>query len=259
MAFVIAISNQKGGVGKTTTAINTGAALAERGAAVVLVDLDPHAGLTKCLGFDPDDLEHTAYEALNTPNLAHPERFIQSLEPKGLSFVPGSDGLAQLEIELRMDSSRYWQLVLKSFLDKIGAPYDYILVDCPPSLGLLTINALSAANAVLVPVQPEYLSLEAINTLEHQVSALKEGPNPNLTFRILRTMRMARRRHHDQALALVEQQYPDHLFQTVIPHATAFPNSNSQGQPLIHYEPSHKGADAYRELSKEIQTIWPSN
>ena len=253
--MIIAVSNQ-GGVGKTTTALNVGAALAEQGFRVLLVDLDPHTGLTKSLGFDPEDFSHTSFHAL-TDDEIHPD-LLRPLDTTGLVFVAGHKDLASLEISLRMQSERDWRRFLADFLDQVRDQFDYIVIDCPPSLGVLTINALTAADAVLAPVQVEFLALDALNTLEDQIQQIQKRTNPELTFRIVRTMQLARRKHHADGVVILDEQYPDQVLKTVVPHTIRFADSTAAGMPLIHHLPSHKGATAYRELAKEISALWPS-
>jgi len=254
--MIIAVSNQKGGVGKTTTTLNVGAALAEQGFRVLLVDLDPHTGLTKSLGFSPDDFAATSFDAL-TDDTLHPELF-RTLTTTGLVFVPGHKDLATLEISFRMQNERDWRRFLADFLDQVKDRFDYMLVDCPPSLGVLTINALTAADAVLAPVQLEFLALDALNTLEEQIRQIQKRTNPDLTFRIVRTLQLARRKHHAEGVVILDEQYPDQVLKTVIPHSIRFADSTAAGMPLINHQPRHKGAQAYRELAQEIATIWPT-
>jgi len=257
MTTTIAISNQKGGVAKTTTTVNLGAALAKEGHRVLLVDLDPHTGLTNALRLDPDTLPYSTYHAFLEPDSVKPDELAHELPAlPGVFIMPASDDLAVVEMKIREDPSQIWQQALANYLARLSHPFDYILLDCPGSLGAITVNAFLAAQHVLVPVQPEKPAIDALVQLEEQVTAIKKQLNPELDFRLLATMKLANRSHHDQGLKLLREDYGEAMFDTVIPHTIRFADSATHGLSLIHYEPTHKGATAYHELATEVLALW---
>ncbi|MEM3434126.1 MAG: ParA family protein [Candidatus Methanomethyliaceae archaeon] len=250
MSAIYAIANQKGGVGKTTTCLCLGAALAETEKRVLLVDLDPQAGLTTSLGFDPDKFETTIYAALIDPEVVSlPEITVKTRVPN-LWLVPSNLDLAGAEAELIGEIG--WDRNLKELLSTIASLYDFIIVDCPPSLGVLTTNALMAADSVIVPVQTEYLALRGLKQLSKIISKVKKKGNPNLQVRILRTMHDARTLHAREIGEEIERVFSGQLYQTVIKRTVKFADASLAGEPILSYAKNSPGAMAYRELAKEI-------
>jgi chromosome partitioning protein len=246
---VIAIANQKGGVGKTTTAVNLGAALAEQGQRTLVIDLDPQGNATTGLGIDPRSLDGSVYDVLMRE---HPvEDAIEATSVRNLFLVPASLDLAGAEIELVPLMSR--ELQLKHRIEEIDADYDYVLIDCPPSLGLLTINALAAASEVLIPIQCEYYALEGLGQLLRNVSLVQKNLNPTLVVStIVLVMFDARTKLADQVAGEVREHFGEKVCRTVIPRTVRLSEAPSFGQPINIYDPVSRGAIAYRELAKEI-------
>ncbi|NLK08523.1 MAG: ParA family protein [Firmicutes bacterium] len=249
MAVCLAIVNQKGGVGKSTTAVNLGACLGELGKKVLLVDIDPQGNATSGVGIEKSQVERCMYDVLieGCPIEAAVQR---TLTP-GLDAVPATLELAGAEIELVATMSREYKL--KSALEPILANYDYILVDAPPSLGLLTINALCAATAALIPIQCEYYALEGVSQLMGTVGLVKEHLNPNLEIcGILMTMYDARTNLSQQVVEEVQKFFGDRVFKAIIPRNVRLSEAPSHGQPIIMYDEHCRGASAYRELAREL-------
>jgi chromosome partitioning protein len=245
---VIAIANQKGGVGKTTTAVNLGAALAEGGLRVLVVDLDPQGNASTGLGINPRDVEHSIYDVLMNDVPA-----LDCVEPtslKNLFVLPATIDLAGAEIELVPAFSR--ELKLKRALDLVRPEYDVVLIDCPPSLGLLTVNGLAAADDVIVPIQCEDSALEGLGQLLRNV-ALVRALNPTLDVRgIVLTMHDARTRLAEQVESEVREHFADKVYATVVPRTVRLSEAPSFGQPIIVFDPTSRGASAYRALAKEV-------
>jgi len=246
---IIAIANQKGGVGKTTTAVNLGAALAEGGLRVLVVDLDPQGNASTGLGINPRDVNASIYEVLmqDTPAL-------DAVEPtslKNLFVIPATLDLAGAEIELVPAFSR--ELKLKRALETVRSEYDVVLIDCPPSLGLLTVNGLAAADDVIVPIQCEYYALEGLGQLLRNVALVRSSLNASLDVRgIILTMYDARTRLAEQVETEVREHFGDKVYKTVVPRTVRLAEAPSFGQPVIVFDPTSRGASAYRDLAKEV-------
>jgi chromosome partitioning protein len=246
---VIALANQKGGVGKTTTTVNLGAALAELDYRVLVIDLDPQGNATTGLGINPHTLDDTIYDVLL--NDVALDQCIEPTEVKGLFVAPASLDLAGAEIELVPAFSREGRL--KRSLDEVIEDYDYVLIDCPPSLGLLTVNALVAATEVLVPIQCEYYALEGLTQLTHNVDLVRRNLNPELEISsIVLVMFDARTRLGDQVASEVREYFGNKVCRNVIPRNVRLSEAPGYGQPITIYDPSSRGAVAYRELAREV-------
>jgi chromosome partitioning protein len=243
---IIALINQKGGVGKTTSVTNIGAGLAGLGYRVLLVDLDAQAHLTYSLGIAADDLDVTVFELLKGE--AGLEQVV--LERNGLAMIPASINLTAAEIELSNKGGR--EALLKKFIVSLS-DYDFIVLDCPPSLGLLTLNALTAAKEVFVPLQAEFLSIRGLNKLMEMVDTVKQRLNPELEISgILLTLFDRRLRLHQEVLENLSSRFGDKLFQTVIKRNVALAEATSFGQSIFKYSPASRGAENYHALCKEI-------
>jgi chromosome partitioning protein len=246
---VIAIANQKGGVGKTTTAVNLGAALAELDFRVLVVDLDPQGNATTGLGINPRDVETSVYDALL--NDVALEDVIEPTTLRNLFVAPATIDLAGAEIELVPAMSR--ELRLKRAIDAVRPDYDLVLIDCPPSLGLLTVNGLAAADDVIVPIQCEYYALEGLGQLLRNVGLVQSNLNQDLDVRgIILTMYDARTKLADQVESEVRNYFGPKVYRTVVPRTVRLSEAPSFGQPIIVFDPTSRGASAYRELAKEV-------
>ncbi len=246
---ILAIANQKGGVGKTTTSVNLGASLAEMGYRVLVVDLDPQGNATTGLGVNAREVEGSIYDVIMSD--AKVEDCIEPTSLKNLFVVPATIDLAGAEIELVPAFSR--ELKLRRALHEIREDYDYILIDCPPSLGLLTVNGLAAADDVLVPIQCEYYALEGLSQLIRNVTLVRTNLNPTLDVRgIVLTMYDARTKLADQVEQEVRLHFGRTVYLTVIPRTVRLSEAPSFGQPIILFDPTSRGAVAYRELAKEV-------
>jgi chromosome partitioning protein len=248
---VIAIANQKGGVGKTTTAVNLGAALAELDFRVLVVDLDPQGNATTGLGLNPRDVTGSIYDVIMSN--ASIEDCIEPTSIKNLFVAPATIDLAGAEIELVPQISR--ELKLKKALDAAREHYDIILIDCPPSLGLLTVNGLAAADDVIVPIQCEYYALEGLGQLLRNVALVQGNLNPLLDVRgIILTMYDARTKLADQVVNEVREYFGAKVYKTVVPRTVRLSEAPSFGQPIIVFDSASRGANAYRSLAKEVSS-----
>jgi chromosome partitioning protein len=246
---VVAIANQKGGVGKTTTAVNLGAALAELDFRVLVVDLDPQGNATTGLGLNPRDVGGSIYDVIMSD--ASIEDAIEPTSIKNLFVAPATIDLAGAEIELVPQISR--ELKLRRAIESVRDQYDVVLIDCPPSLGLLTVNGLAAADDVIVPIQCEYYALEGLGQLLRNVSLVQANLNPTLDVRgIILTMYDARTKLADQVVAEVREYFGNKVYDTIVPRTVRLSEAPSFGQPIIVFDAASRGATAYRDLAKEV-------
>lgn len=249
MATVLAVANQKGGVGKTTTAVNLGAALAELGRRTLLLDLDPQANATSALGFDKGRIEKSIYEVMI--GAIDAAAAISETKWRGLSIIPSTIRLAGAEIEMVGLMAREQRL--RRVVEPIRSDYDVVLIDCSPSLGLLTVNALTAADGILIPIQCEYLALEALGQLTSTLDLIRDNLNPRLHLTgIVMTMFDARTNLSQQVVEQVRSHFPADVFQTVVPRSVRLSEAPSYGQPITAYDPTSRGAVAYRKLAGEL-------
>ncbi|HEX2259816.1 MAG TPA: ParA family protein [Actinomycetota bacterium] len=247
---VVAIVNQKGGVGKTTSAINLGAALSEEGARVLLVDFDPQGALSVGLGLNPSSLDLTVYNLLLDRDVSFDE-VVTPTKVEGLDLIPSNIDLSAAEVVLVSEVAR--EQMLKRCLAPAQSFYNYILIDCPPSLGLLTVNALTAAHAVVIPLECEYFALRGMALLMDTIGKVQERLNPGLeVLGILATMLESRTIHGREVLGRVTDAFGDKLFKTVIHKTIKFAESPVAGEPILSYAPSSNGAIEYRELAREV-------
>ena len=249
MPPVISIVNQKGGVGKTTTAVNLAAGLAEAGKFVLLVDLDPQGNATSGLGIRSDDVTEGLYQALSGTSRVHD--VIRNTAHTGLRVVPATPDLAGANVELVNVDGR--ERKLDDVLSEAKHAYDYIIIDCPPSLGILTLNGLVAADHVLIPVQAEYYALEGLGQLLKTIDMVRENIKPeiNILGAVL-TMYDSRNRLSEEILHELYRYFPNNIFRSVIPRTVRLAEAPSFGQSIFHYEPSGKGAKSYERLTREF-------
>ncbi len=249
MPVVYALANQKGGVGKTTTAVNLGAYLIERGQRVLLVDIDPQANATSSLGVDKRHVSPSIYDVLvNEVSLVD---IVRPVDEAGLKLAPSSPHLAGATVELV--GMRRREHRLRRAVDEVSARYDYVLIDCPPSLGVLTVSGLTAADAVIVPVQCEYLALEGLSQLSRAIKLVRRALNPDLTLRgLLMTMYDARTNLSQQVVEEVRQHFGERVFEAVIPRNVRLSEAPSFGVPISVHAPNSAGAKAYAALADEL-------
>lgn len=249
MGRIIAIANQKGGVGKTTTAINLSACLAESGKKVLTIDTDPQGNTTSGLGVDKDELENTVYE-LMLDECTIKESLVKT-EFENLDLIPSNVNLAGAEIELLGINEK--EYILKNAVDYIKDDYDFVIIDCPPSLNMLTVNALTTANTVLVPIQCEYYALEGLSQLIHTISLVKERLNENLQIEgVVFTMYDARTNLSLQVVENVKNNLDTTIYKTIIPRSVRLAEAPSHGLPINKYDSRSTGAESYRMLAKEV-------
>ena len=249
MGRIIAISNQKGGVGKTTTAINLSACLAEKGKKVLTIDMDPQGNTTSGLGIDKNEVENTSYELLLGE--AKIEETITKAIVENLVVIPSERGLSGAEIELIGKDER--EYILKKEVDRIRDDYDFIIIDCPPSLNTLTVNAMTTADSVIVPIQCEYYALEGLSELMYTIQLVKERLNNNLEIEgVVFTMYDARTCLSLQVVENVKENIDKNIYKSIIPRNVRLAEAPSYGQPINMYSPRSAGADAYRALADEV-------
>ena len=249
MVRIIAIANQKGGVGKTTTSINLSSCIAAKGKKVLVVDIDPQGNTTSGYGIEKNDLDNTIYE-LMLGDCSIEDCIIKDVI-ENISILPSNVNLAAAEIELiGVDKKEY---ILKNEIDWVKDRYDYIIIDCPPSLSLLTVNAMTTADSVLVPIQCEYYALEGLSQLIHTVNLVKERLNPNLEMEgVVFTMYDSRTNLSAQVVENVKSHLNQKVYRTVIPRNIRLAEAPSYGQPINIYDPKSAGAESYLALAEEV-------
>jgi chromosome partitioning protein len=249
MTLIFSFANQKGGVGKTTTAINLAAYLAAAGKKVLLVDIDPQANATSSLGLDKNRLSASIYEAL-IERVSLP-RIIVHIDSAGLDLVPSAPALAGATVELVRLSER--TSLLRKALGTVDGEYDYVFIDSPPSLGILTVNALAATDGVIIPVQCEYLSLEGLGQLIHTINLVRRDLNPQLMIAgLIMTMYDVRTKIAQQVVDEVRKYFPAKVYSTIIPRNVRLSEAPSYGETILTYAPRSSGALAYEALAKEF-------
>lgn len=250
MGRIIAIANQKGGVGKTTTSINLSACLAELGKKVLVIDLDPQGNTTSGFGIDKEEMKNTVYE-LMLGECSIRESMTQVENIEHLSLIPSNVNLAGAEIELLGINEK--EYILKNAVDYIRDDYDFIIIDCPPSLNMLTVNAMTTADSILVPIQCEYYALEGISQLIHTIDLVQERLNPNLKIDgVVFTMYDARTNLSSDVVDTVKENLNATVYQTIIPRNVRLAEAPSHGLPINLYDAKSSGAESYRNLAKEI-------
>ena len=258
MGITISIANQKGGVGKTTTAINLSACLAEKEQKVLVIDIDPQGNTSSGLGIDKNNVENTVYE-LMLGEAELKDCIMVEVYPN-LSVLPSNINLAGAEIELIGLENQ--QFILKTQIDKIRYEYDFIIIDCPPSLNTLTVNAMTAADTVLVPIQCEYYALEGLSQLMHTIDLVKQRLNPNLEIEgVVFTMYDARTNLSLQVVENVKETLTNTIYKTIIPRNVRLAEAPSHGMPINIYDSKSAGAEGYRDLADEViergeQYLW---
>ncbi len=252
MSKTIAIVNQKGGVAKTTTAVSLSAYLAHFGKFVLLVDIDPQGNATSGVGFNPKHIEKGVYEALVGRHYL--KDVLLSTNIEGYKIAPATLDLAGANIELVNVTKREYRL--RHIIDSIKHSYDYVIIDCPPSLGMLTINALTSADSVLIPVQTEYYALEGLSQLLHTIDLVKNRLHPDLDILgAVMTMYDDRYRLSQEVFHELYKYFPKRIFKSVIPRSVSLAEAPSFGKTILEYDPKSKGAKAYKRLAKEILAL----
>jgi chromosome partitioning protein len=253
-ARIVAICNQKGGVGKTTTTINLGAALAEQGRRVLLVDFDPQGALSVGLGIQPHDIEATVYNLLMERGTTAHDVLIKTAV-QGMDLMPSNIDLSGAEVQLVHEVGR--EYVLGGVLEPVLPDYDIVMIDCQPSLGLLTINALACAASVLIPLECEYFAMRGVALLMETIDKVSRRLNPSLEVDgVLATMYDSRTLHTREVLANIVNGFGDKVFHTVINRTVRFPDATVAGEPITRFDSGSMGASSYRELAKEVLERW---
>ena len=253
-ARIVAVCNQKGGVGKTTTTINLGAALAEQGRRVLLVDFDPQGALSVGLGIQPHDIDSTVYNLLMERDITVQD-VLHKTNVDGMDLLPSNIDLSGAEVQLVHEVGR--EYVLGGVLQPMMAEYDMIMIDCQPSLGLLTINALACADSVIIPLECEYFAMRGVALLMETIDKVSRRLNTKLTIDgLLATMYDSRTLHTREVLASMVNGFGDKVFHTVINRTVRFPDATVAGEPITSFDSGSSGANSYRELAKEVLERW---
>ncbi len=246
---IIAVTNQKGGVGNTTTSVNLSAALAYKGKKVLLIDADPQGNTTSGVGLEKADIKYTLYECLAEPELIN-EAIIRT-KYRNLSVLPSGSSLSAAEIELANEEKR--EYFLKNTLSKLKEDYDFVIIDSPPALGMLSINIMTAADSVIVPIQCEYYALEGLAQIVGTIKMIKERSNPDIKIEgILATMYDKRTNLSEQVLQEVKKHFHEKVYKTYIPRNVRLSEAPSFGEPIIKYDITSTGAKAYFDLAREV-------
>jgi chromosome partitioning protein len=253
-ARVVAVCNQKGGVGKTTTTINLGAALAQFGRRVLLVDFDPQGALSVGLGIQPHELDFTVYNLLMERGTSASDVVVKT-SVAGMELLPSNIDLSGAEVQLVHEVGR--EFVLGGVLEPLVPDYDVVLIDCQPSLGLLTVNALACADGIIVPLECEYFAMRGVALLTETIDKVSRRINPRLAMDgLLATMYDSRTLHSREVLTRVVDRFGDEVFHTVISRTVRFPDATVAGEPITNFDPASAGASSYRELAKEVLERW---